>query len=145
MNEIRKIVRQKLNEGSKIVAVRIEDPNEIQKLELFRDKNFEVLGVQIPSGWKQPSDYHMTVKLGTLPLGMKMRGDLDQEVELQVETLGVSSQAVAFGVTGYLSKNEQQHITLGFEFVPSESNNIQDWEELPYPFTLKGVIREYTM
>jgi len=117
-------------------GVMIEDPIEIAKLQ----------GVNIPDGWKTPQDigdlFHMTITLGELPLGMKMRGDLGSEVELKVESIGKSDSAIAFGVSGFMSKNEVQHITIGFKERPAASKNIKEWFPLKTPFTVKGIIRE---
>ena len=93
-------------------------------------------------GWKAPADYHMTVCLGELPLRMKMRGDIGAEVDLHVTHFGATNEAAAFKVTGYMSKNDVQHITMFYRLQPSDSKDIREWRELPEPFTVKAVIRE---
>jgi hypothetical protein len=144
VNEVRKVIRRTLVENQvQFTGVKIVSQSEISKLESMVQKNMEVLGVEISEGWKMPNDYHMTVKFGTLPLGMRMRGDVGKTTILQVQTLGVSDAAIALGVSGYMSRNENQHITLGFETYPSDSNKIKEWTPLPHPFELEGVVYEY--
>ena len=144
MEEIRKVIRKMLAEAQiQFTGVKIQDPQEVSKLDSMVQKNLEALGVEIPGGWKTPLDYHMTVKFGMLPLGMRMRGDVGNPTTLQVQTLGVSDDAIALGVSGYMSRNENQHITLKFRVYPSDSNEIKEWTPLPYPFEVEGVVYEY--
>ena len=144
MEGIRKLIRKVLIESQvQFTGVKVADPSEIAKLESMAKKNMEELGIEMPGGWKNPIDYHMTVKFGMLPLGMRMRGDVGKPTILQVQTLGVSDRAIALGVSGYMSRNENQHITLKFEIYPSDSNEIQKWIPLPFPFEVEGVIHEY--
>lgn len=130
-------------------AVFIEDPAEIKKLEDIADKAIETV---VPKNaidntiWHFPPDYHMTVKLGKLALSRRMNAspDLDSEVELEVIGIGISNDAIALLVTGYMSKNVKQHITLAFKTAPSASNSIpnRNWYRFKKSFPLKGVIRE---
>lgn len=141
--QIRYKIRTLLMEQITFSGVFIEDPTEIEKLKMMSEKNMAALGLKIPSHFiKNKKDFHMTVKLGQLPLGLKMRNDIGKEVELDVRTIGVSDEAIALGVSGYMSKNDHQHITLGFRDVPSASKDIENWIPLPFPFKLTGVIRE---
>jgi len=109
--ELTDIGMERMNEIGKIsyTAVVIENEKDIQKLK----KVLNAVG-GLPEGWKEPENYHMTVMLGELPLGLKMRGDLGAEAELEIISVGVSDLAIAVGITGYISKNETQHITLAF-------------------------------
>jgi len=119
-------------------AVAIENEKDIKKLK----KLLDAVG-GLPEGWSEPENYHMTVALGELPLGLKMRGDLGAEVELEVNSIGISDLAIAAGVTGYISKNIQQHITLAFKDRPADSKEITDWKPLKKSFKIKGVIKEF--
>ena len=96
----------------------------------------------IPNGWKSPQDYHMTITLGELPLGLKMRGDIGSEVDLTVNKIGISDNAIAAGVTGYISKKSHQHITLAFKEFPKDSDDIVNWKKLEQPFIVTGIITE---
>jgi hypothetical protein len=130
-------------------AVFIEDPAEIKKLESIANQAIDTV---VPKNaidntvWNFPSDYHMTVKLGRLALSRRMNADpdVDSEVILEVIGIGVSNDAIALLVTGYMSKNIRQHITLAFKTTPSDSNSIpnRNWYKLKKSFPLKGVIRE---
>lgn len=111
----------------------------LEKSQLILDK----LDLDIDDSWNTPEEYHMTVMLGVLPLGMKVRGDLGAEVDIEVNEIGVSDKAIAFGVTGYLSKNEKQHITLYFKEKPADSKLIKKWFKISKPFIVKGVITEF--
>ena len=123
------------------VFVEGEDAVKLQKMFL---KNMKSLGLSVPNNWKEPEDYHMTVKLGYLKLGRKMAGDIGAEVDLVADSIGFDENAVAVGVTGYMSKNIRQHITMLFKEVPSDSNKInpENWIKIPFAFSVKGVIRE---
>jgi hypothetical protein len=111
-------------------------------LEARLEEELDRLGYKIPEDWKTADDYHMTVTLGELPLGLKMRGDIGAEVELEVNKIGVSEKAIAFGVTGYLSKNRNQHITMAFKDKPVDSNYIEQWIDIE-SFIIKGYIKEF--
>lgn len=94
------------------------------------------------SGWNRPENYHMTICLGELPLHRKMAGDLNSEVTLHVTHFGMNQLAAAFKVTGYMSKNDVQHITVLFKNQPSDSKTITNWIPLDEPFDVTAVIRE---
>ena len=72
----------------------------------------------------------------------KMAGDLNSEVTLHVTHFGVNALAAAFKVTGYMSKNDTQHITVMFKNQPSDSKGITNWLPLDEPFDVTAVIRE---
>lgn len=139
--------KSKEQEELHYTAVFIEDPKEIKKLEKIADHAIQNL---MPQGsidntiWHFPPDYHMTVKLGRMGLSRNMSASPDDgaEIELQVTHLGYDNNAIALRVSGYMSKNDIQHITLAFKQAPSDSNRIRTWKKLKTPMTLKGVIRE---
>lgn len=87
---------------------------------------------------------HMTVLLGKMPLHLSLRGDLTlyKDVVLTVNEIGVSNDAIAFGVSGYMSINDKQHITLYFNKTPSQSKDIINWFPLKKRFTLNGTIKQ---
>lgn len=128
-------------------AVIIEDEFERKKISDVYD-SLKKQGL-IPSWFTRPTfkdgtlDYHMTIKLGELPIGFKK--DIDKDVTLNIETFGISNNAVALGVSGeYFSDNKYQHITLAFKGFPKYSKNITEWKPLKEPFKVKGIIKEYT-
>jgi len=127
-------------------AVLIEDADEINKI----NKIFNHLFLKgfIPSDFQRPMfsngqlDYHMTVKMGELPIMFKR--DLNKDVFLNIKTVGISDEAIALGVSGdYFSTNKFQHITIAFKDVPSKSNEIQSWVKLKRPLKISGVLREF--
>ena len=147
-NKINNLIRNYIREtfipyyGISYTGVRIEDPNEIHKLEVFFQKTIDQISFIVPDNWKSPEDYHMTICLDELPLHLKMRGDLNSEVVLTITHIGYNTKAIAFKVTGYMSKNEVQHITMRFLDKPADSKEIVDWYPLKTGLELKGYIRE---
>lgn len=143
-NIIRNYIRESISPfyGIAYTGVHIESHEEIAKLEEILNKTTKELGIDIPNDWKSPEDYHMTVCLGELPLHLKMRGDLNSEVVLTLTHIGHSDVALAFKVTGYMSKNDVQHITMRFLEKPADSKEITQWYPLSSSFNVKGIIRE---
>lgn len=140
---LRKYVRNILEEtyGRKVVmysAVVIEDPAEEQKIK-------ELAANYVPTeGWDVPPHYHMTISHGPIPQALDLRGDLNKEVELTINMIGISDKAIAVGTFGYYSKNDMPHITLAFkkgEGLPADSKEIKNWNPIN-PIKVKGVIRE---
>lgn len=141
MNELRKIVRAVLNEAYVNVvysAVVIEDISEEQKIKDIAKK-------YIPSGWREPVHYHMTISRKKLPDFLKERGDLGQTVDLTLTTIGISDKAIAFGTFGYYSKNDIPHITVAFNSdiggIPADSKEIKNWQPINN-VVVTGVVRE---
>lgn len=100
----------------------------------------------IPSDWKV-FNHHMTIRFGKgLPEDLK--GDVGTTVSLKGVKLGMSDMAVALGVEGYFSNNEKPHITIAVNVKeggkPVMSNDIENWVSLSKPFTIKGVVTEFT-
>lgn len=147
---IRSIVREAWTDrpyGIAYTAVVVEQADGIHRLsDAAQEEMLARSGSSDPSevmqGWKVPADYHMTICLGELPLRMRMRGDIGSEVILHVTHFGMNDEAIAFKVTGYMSKNDVQHITMFFRTEPSASKSITDWSPLRQPFSINGVIRE---
>jgi hypothetical protein len=151
---VKKIIKEMVDNALKqevlqaaFTAVSIEKESEKNKL----NKIFDLLNEEglIPENFKRPTfkngdlDYHMTIKMGEIPIRFKT--DLNKEVVLNIETIGISKDAVALGVSGdYFSDNQFQHITLAFRDLPQESKLISDWRPLKSPFKIEGVIREFT-
>ena len=143
MSEIRKVIRKIVKETyeRRVVlysAVVIEDPAEEKKIKDFSEK-------YIPEGWSGPAHYHMTINGGPIPESLRLRGDLNKEVELTIGTIGISDKAIAFGTFGYYSKNDMPHITISFNKenggLPADSKEIENWEPIE-KFKVTGVIRE---
>jgi len=128
--------------GIRFTAVAIQDPEEIKKLESGLQHALQEHGITIPSNWKRSHDYHMTIQLGAMQLRQRI-ADVGKQVKLEVHSLGVSNTNIALGVSGYMSKKPHQHITVAFELLPSESNEITNWMPLERSFTVTGVITEY--
>ncbi len=153
-NIVKKIIKEMVESVLKqekthvgFTAVSIEDESEKKKISNIFDslkKQGKISDRFIRPLFKDGSlDYHMTIKLGELPLSH--RTDIDKEVILNVETVGISNSAIALGVSGdYFSFNDFQHITLAFSVLPELSKDIKDWVPLEHPFKVKGVIREFT-
>jgi len=145
--DLRKFIRETLNEtyGQSVVqysAVVIEDPLEEQKIK-------DLAAQYVPTtGWRVPQHYHMTIGQGPIPQSLELRGDLNKEVELTINMIGQSQNAIAFGTFGYYSKNDMPHITVAFnkkyEAVPADSKEIKDWKPID-KIKVKGVIREIGM
>jgi hypothetical protein len=148
MFDIKKMIRQAIREsltnrpyGIAYTGAMIE--NDHDWLRLYNEAEEQVKKFRIPvKGWNKPEDYHMTICLGELPLHRKMAGDLNSEIALHVTHFGMSQLAAAFKVTGYMSKNDVQHITMLFKNQPSDSKNITNWLPLDEPFEVTAVIRE---
>jgi len=143
LNKLRNIIRKTLSEvylnrDVLYSAVVIEEPSEIQKIQEF-SKNY------IPDGWSEPAHYHMTIAHGGLPETLRLRGDLNKDVELTVDMIGISENAIAFGVSGYYSKNDIPHITIAFNkatgAAAADSKKILNWTPIQ-KLKLSGIIRE---
>lgn len=141
--DIRKFIREVIEEtyGPSMVqysAVVIEEPSEIQKID-------ELYKRYVPEkGWRKSYNYHMTISLGPMPESLILRGDLNKDVDLTINMIGISEKAIALGTHGYYSKNDMPHITLAFNKhggEPADSKKITDWQTIPN-IKVKGVIRE---
>jgi len=140
--EVGRVLRGKKSTNVEYTGVILEG-DEILNFESQLSKRFLELGIEIPTDWKNPDNYHMTITLGELSLGMKMNGAIGAPVELICHSIGVSDDAIAVGVTGMFSRNEIQHITIAFKTRPSDSKDIKRWVEFD-PFTVTGYVREVT-
>lgn len=159
--DVRKFIREnieKLCEAETFVytAVFVDDEEVLQE-------KFESLLVEMGlydkylSYTNSPPDYHMTVTLGKIKDGARRLRDLNQKVKLNIKGVGFSDDAMALRVEGdYISKNENQHITIAFNTAAKDSNDI-NWNSIPserseepgyYPFAKKdnfsvvGTIKE---
>lgn len=120
-------------------AVVIENPEDTKKIK-------ELASEFVPSeGWSEPAHYHMTIAQGHLPESLKRRGDLNKEVEITINMIGVSEKAIALGTFGYYSRNEMPHITVAFNKnnggAPADSKEIDNWKPID-KIVVTGVIRE---
>jgi predicted kinase len=97
------------------------------------------IGGEIPIDWKVIA-HHMTICLGEL----KDKTDIDKEVVLSVNQIGLSDMAMAVRVEGYGTKNDIPHITIAVNpngGKPKYSNLITNWRNIK-PFNIMGVIKE---
>ena len=150
MDKIRKIVRQILKESEETkktkqdyppviyYAVVIEEPSEEQKI-------IDIANKYVPKDWNSPAHYHMTIGQGAFPQSLRIRGDLNREIELTLEMIGTSDKAIALLASGYYSKNEMPHITIGYNGsiggAPADSKEIENWQPIN-KIVVRGVIRE---
>jgi len=140
--EIARVLHGKKSTNVEYTGVILEG-EDIQKFESLLSDRLMGLGIEIPEGFKKPGNYHMTITLGELSLGMKMNGAIGAPVELTCHSRGVSEDAVAVGVSGLFSRTEIQHITVAFRSKPADSKDIKEWIEFK-PFTVTGYVREVT-
>lgn len=108
-----------------------------------RSKLLKVVQPMIPDGWEIIA-HHMTIKLGAI--NPENRGDLNDEVTLNVVDYAIDDMAFAVGVSGYPSNNKKPHITIAINRLegakPVMSNNLTNWKPLGFPLELKGVVTE---
>jgi hypothetical protein len=140
--EIGRVLRGKKSTNVEYTGVILEG-SEILKFESLLSKRLLELGIELPADWKSPENYHMTITLGELSLGMKMNGAIGAPVELLCHSIGVSDDAMAVGVSGLFSRSEIQHITIAFKSRPADSKDIKDWIDFE-PFKVTGYVREIT-
>ena len=105
--DIRKVIREEVgrvlhgkNSSNVEYTGVIIEGDEINKFESLLSDRLKGLGIEIPSDWKSPDNYHMTIILGELSLGMKMNGAIGAPIELTCHSIGVSDDAMAVGVIG---------------------------------------------
>jgi len=140
--EVGRVLHGKKSTNVEYTAVILEG-GEVNKFESMLYDSLEKIGVEIPYDWNYPDNYHMTITLGELSLGMKMGGAIGAPVELTCHSIGVSDNAIAVGVSGMFSRNEIQHITVAFKKKPADSKNIINWIDI-VPFRVTGYVREIT-
>ena len=149
MHNLKQIIRSVVLEsftdrpyGIAYTGAIVENESDVNRLKMVARESIRKYGRPDCFYWKVPENLHMTICLGELPLHRKMAGDLNSEVALHVTHIGFSELAVAFKVTGYMSKNDVQHITMRFKNQPSDSKDITNWLPLDEPFDVMAVIRE---
>lgn len=137
-NIVRKIISEGVRPNVVYSAVVIEEPSEIAKIQNLVEKY-----VPINKGWRKPYNYHMTISLGDLPESLYLKGDLNKEVTLTINSIGISNSAIALGASGYYSRNDNPHITIAFHkhSEPSASKEIKNWEPIDN-ISVTGTIRE---
>ena len=104
--------------------------------------------VPIPSDWKIFC-HHMTIIYNDKSqLKQNIADDLDKYVgvkqSLKINTIGVSDNAIAFGVRDYHTQNEHSHITVATApgVKPVESNNIKNWYTIK-EFNVEGELNVF--
>ncbi len=113
--------------------------------EASKKKLMTALKHKIPKGWDSFGS-HMTITFGK-GLPKELKDDNGKMVHLMATEIGISDMAVAVKVSGYPSKNDIPHITLGVNTdgggKPVMSNDIENWEKLDSHINLSGIVTEF--
>lgn len=114
-------------------------------------QEFEMKIVETDYFFHQTSDYSIDdgyIMRIVLSKKSQLSESVESDLEFQsqarrvVDEIGVSDKAIAVGVSGYLSRNDKQHITILFKDKPVDSKDIKNWIKIK-PFTLSGTVREF--
>ena len=90
-----------------------------------------------------PDDYHMTVSYGRKLDGARRLRDIGKSTTLNIKGVGFSGAAMALRVEGdYMSRNENQHITIAFNTDAKSSNDIEWNNEFPIRYAVKYTSEE---
>ena len=110
-----------------------------------QDLLFNKFKTLIPDGWEYIG-HHMTIKLGELPEKLKsLNGKI---ITLKIKGIGLSDRAMALMVDDSESISERPipHITIAINknngAKPKDSNDIKEWKDLKFPFSVTGTIME---
>lgn len=146
----KKLIKEKRNNFFRSTLKKIQESKDkilysaVVLDEESRDKVLALLRlcVDVPPDWKKIA-HHMTIvfKEG---LPHQLQNDIDKNVTLKINTIGISEDAIAVGVEGYPSKNNTPHITVA---IPPEgkavnSNYIKDWRPVEEEILLNGKVSE---
>lgn len=89
--------------------------------------------VDIPENWKLYGD-HMTIIFNDgneekNKQAIALDDVLGWEQQLMITSIGISDEAIAFGVSNYNTQNEHSHITIAVApgSKPVKSNEIKEW------------------
>lgn len=89
--------------------------------------------VDIPEDWTLYAD-HMTIVYNSGLEINELIADgleslLNEQLSLHISSIGVSDEAIAFGIDNYKTQNEHSHITIAVApgSKPVKSNNITNW------------------
>ena len=89
--------------------------------------------VDIPKDWKLYGD-HMTIIFNDrnekkVEHANALDGVLGTYQQLRITSIGISEEAIAFGVSNYKTQNEHSHITIAVApgSKPVKSNEIKNW------------------
>lgn len=89
--------------------------------------------VDIPEDWKLYGD-HMTIVFNDgneekNKQAIALDDVLGWEQQLMISSIGISDEAIAFGVSNYNTQNEHSHITIAVApgSKPVKSNEIKEW------------------
>lgn len=89
--------------------------------------------VDIPEDWKLYGD-HMTIIFNDgneekNKQAIALDDVLGWEQQLMISSIGISDEAIAFGVSNYSTQNEHSHITIAVApgSKPVKSNEIKEW------------------
>lgn len=95
----------------------------------------------LPLYW-QPVAHHMTIGFKE-PVPKHLRNDIGKTVQLIVNEIGISKNAMAVKVSGYFSTNNIPHITLAIPEggKPFNSNFITNWNHCAR-IPLTGKVKE---
>ena len=89
--------------------------------------------VDIPEDWKLYGD-HMTIVYNDGSKGNAEHSNaldefLGKYQQLMISSIGISNEAIAFGVSNYKTQNKHSHITIAVApgSTPVKSNEIKEW------------------
>lgn len=101
----------------------------------------------IPDDWELKA-HHMTIHMGPVKEGDYVDKHKGMNIYLSVDSFAMDDKVCAVGVSGFVSKNKQPHVTIAVNRKkggkPYHSNELKDWKEIKRPFKIMGKIKEIT-
>lgn len=103
--------------------------------------------LEIPEGWRLYFD-HMTIVFNDgseekQEIANSLEEVLGNQEKLIINKVGLSDDAIAFGISNYKTQNKQSHITIAVApgSKPVQSNDIKMWMPIE-EFYVKGTIKK---
>lgn len=88
---------------------------------------------EIPDNYALYAD-HMTIVYNDGTKGKELAANgleimVNETIQLHISSIGISEEAIAFGIDNYQTQNEHSHITIAVApgSKPVRSNNIKEW------------------
>lgn len=89
--------------------------------------------INIPENWTLYAD-HMTIVFNDGSEAKQLAANgleilLNETIQLHISSIGMSEEAIAFGIDNYQTQNKQSHVTIAVApgSKPVKSNDIVDW------------------